>query len=153
MEISVKTDYHAAADALSSRIRGLNRAARLGVQDAMSIAQRAIGDSLRLTTHPFGTPTPSAPGTPPSLVTGNMLRSVDEYGPYYDSESSVTGVVGVAAVQARIQELGGVIENGFGQGIRIELPARPYVAPAIEAAMPDMREAFISRARDAVEGA
>jgi hypothetical protein len=80
-----------------------------------------IKDALGLTSHPPGTPTPSAPGTPPSLVTGPASWSVS---------------VGMESAYARVQELGGGPSR---------LPARPYVAPAFAASLPKMA-ALIERA-------
>lgn len=138
--------------ALSDRIRGLNRAARLAVEDSMDIIQTAIQDQLTTSTHPVGTPTPSAPGEPPSLVTGHLRGSVEQYGPFYDSPNSASGYVGPTAVQARIQELGGIIPNAFGNLLFVELPARPYVRPAVDEAKPRVAEAIRTRMADAVAG-
>jgi phage gpG-like protein len=34
-------------------------------------------------------------------------------------------------VYARIHELGGIIENAFGKGIHVEMPARPYLMASL----------------------
>lgn len=148
-DISIKVENSDALHAaLSSRIRGLDRAARLFVEDAMDIVQREIAEQLRLKSHPIGTQTPSEPGEPPAMVTGNMIRSITQYGPYYDGPHSATGVVGPTAVQSRIQELGG----RTGRDYQTYLPARPYVKPAIEEAHPKLEDSARKHFGDAIRG-
>lgn len=75
------------------------------------------------TSHPAGTPTPSQPGEPPSVVTGTLRRSLHVEGPTRKGFGTYEAIVGPTVVYARVQELGG----GPSQ-----LPARPYVKPAYE---------------------
>lgn len=96
----------------------------------------AIKVELGRTSHPPGTPTPSPPGSPPSLITGNLRRSAQVEGPQATGPGRWSASVGMESVYARVQELGGGPSN---------LPARPYVAPAFAASLPVMG-ALIERA-------
>jgi phage gpG-like protein len=78
--------------------------------------------------------TSSPPGDPPFLRSGDLRRSVQTDGPTVVSGTQWEASVGPTMVYGRIQELGGTAGNGA------ELPARPYVAPALDATMPAMRE-------------
>lgn len=84
--------------------------------------------------HKRGTPTTSSPGSPPDVVTGTLRRSIKS-SPVSVSGFVAKGSVYPTAVYARIQELGGPA----GRGGRTNLPARPYMTPAHEAALPAMR--------------
>lgn len=134
--------------ALSKRVDGLDHAAHAFVSDGMDIVQREIAGQLRLKTHPIGTDTPSEPGEPPAMVTGNMIRSITQYGPYWDGPYSATGVVGPTAVQSRIQELGGIT----GRDYLTRLPPRPYVKPAIEIAGPKLEDSAREHFGAAIRG-
>lgn len=137
------TEWQAAMD---RKIKAIHGAMSEAVSDGMAIVHREIAEQLRLTTHPIGTPTPSLPGEPPSLVTGNLMRSIDEYGPYYENANRVAGLVGPNAVQARIQELGGIT----GRNYATTLPPRPYVKPAVAIARPLIAESHLRIFSDAV---
>jgi phage gpG-like protein len=106
---------------------------------AASLAETAIKDQLRKSSHQKRTPTPSSPGSPPSLISGNLMRSIAVDGP-----SSSLGVhraqIGPTAIYGRIQELGGAT----GRGHRTQLPARPYVAPAWQAVEPAVAAAYVT---------
>lgn len=116
----MKADY----EAMAARI---DRAAFTGVRDAVGILHRAIATELTRTSHPLGTPTPAPPGSPPSLVTGHLRRSIVNLSTRRLSKGVYEGGTGPTAVQARIQELGGFA----GRGHRSHLPPRPYVRPAV----------------------
>jgi len=45
---------------------------------------------------------------------------------------SVVGEIGSETPYARIHDKGGTIENGWGRGITINMPKRPYFTPAVE---------------------
>lgn len=71
------------------------------------------------------------------LVQGNhLLGSVQNY------TDGWTVKVGSNLVYAAIHQFGGVIENGFGRGIRITMPARPYLG--LSAADRQAVEALVS---------
>lgn len=104
---------------------------------AASIIEREIKDQLRTTSHPRRTLTPSAPGSPPSLVSGTLMRSIAVDGPS-GGLGVYTATIGPTAIYGRIQELGGVT----GRGHRVHLPARPYVDPGWEKARPLVEAAY-----------
>lgn len=106
--------------------RDLQRATRLATAHAAHLAEAAIKQMLTTSSHPKGTPTPSAPGEPPSLVTGTLRRSVKVTGPVPVGYGRWLAEIGPTAVYGRVQELGGTAGRGA------ELPPRPYVQPAYE---------------------
>ncbi|MDT0435602.1 MULTISPECIES: HK97 gp10 family phage protein [Streptomyces] len=106
--------------------RDLQRATRVATAHAAHLAEAAIKQMLTTSSHPKGTPTPSAPGDPPSLVTGTLRRSIKVVGPVPAGFGRWVAQVGPTAVYGRVQELGGPVGRGA------ELPPRPYVQPAYE---------------------
>jgi hypothetical protein len=89
--------------------------------------ERGIKAELSRSSHSRGTKTPSPPGSPPSLISGTLRRSVITQPPVGGGGLwSASG--GPTAVQSRIQELGG----RAGRGHRTVLPPRPYVRPAVD---------------------
>lgn len=132
--------------AMADKIKAIHGAMSEAVSEGMTIVHGQIAEQLRLTSHPPGTPTPSVPPMPPSMITGNLIRSIDEYGPYYENANRVAGLVGPTAVQARIQELGG----DTGRNHATHLPPRPYVAPAVALARPLVAESHRKIFSDAV---
>lgn len=82
--------------------------------------QREAQRLLSLSSHAPGTPTPSAPGQPPSMISGALRRSITVEPPMHTAEGWSI-YVGPTIVYGRVQELGGGPSN---------LPARPYMAPA-----------------------
>lgn len=77
--------------------------------------------------HKKGTPTTSAPGEPPDVVTGSLRRGITS-SPVRLSGFAASGTVYPSVIYSRIQELG-----GFG------LPPRPYMQPAYTASLPDLQ--------------
>lgn len=120
-------------------------AGRIDVQtkDAMhaaaSLVEIAVKNKLRESSHPRRTVTPSAPGSPPSLISGNLMRSIAVKGPT-GAAGAYRAEIGPTAIYGRIQELGG----NTGRGHRTHLPARPYVMPAWESAAPEVGAAFVT---------
>ena len=102
----------------------LDENTRTATVTASALVENAIKDQLRKTSHRKGTPTPASPGMPPSLITGNLMRSIAVRGPTGDM--GVYGAeIGPTAIYGRIQDMGGTT----GRGHRTHLPARPYVLP------------------------
>lgn len=134
MEMRVEMpDWAAMAAQITTRVAGMDAATRAGLEAVAELAEHAVVDQLTLRSHPPGTPTPSAPGQPPAMVSGDLAGSVTHRGPTggggrYEVE------VGATTVYARIQELGG----RAGRGHRAVLPPRPYLHPALLAAQRDM---------------
>jgi HK97 gp10 family phage protein len=91
--------------------------------------------------HKKGTPTPSAPGTPPAIVTGALRRSV-KTSPVQQGFKGYRIMIGPTMVYARVQELGGGPRN---------LPARPYVRPTMEESKDEVRKLFIDELRSVVD--
>jgi len=129
--------------------------ARAGTETPRKAAEemgRVAGDEIQrqlaLSSHPPRTKTPSAPGEPPSMITGalrasvNQTQSFGELGHWEVHRAPTT-------VYARIQELGG----WTGAGHQTYLPPRPYVRPALDIARDKIQDAAIDVFRDLVEGA
>lgn len=98
-----------------------------------TVLQRDIQDSLRRSSHARGTPTPSAPGSPPAQISGDLERSVMVTG-HIELPGYAETRVAPTTIYARIQELGG----WAGVGHQTYLPPRPYVRPAILRSLPEM---------------
>lgn len=131
-------------EAMRAKLREiLGRVDQVTSQAAMRAGlevQREAQRLLSMSSHAAGTPTPSAPGQPPSLISGALRRSIT----VDDPERSAQGWsinVGPTIVYGRVQELGGGPSN---------LPARPYMRPAW-AILPDkVHDIFQDAWRDAV---
>ena len=103
---------------LATHGRRTARRAGRNIADAVADEER---DLLGMRRHPKGTPTPSAPGQPPAMVTGWLRDHIRVTGPTGGAEGYAISRVGPTAVYGRIHELGGVC----GRGHRTHLPARP----------------------------
>lgn len=112
---------------------------RVATVTGLSLLETSMKEQLRKSSHQKGTLTPAPPGSPPSLITGNLMRSFAMRGPV-GGDGRYTGMVGPTAVYSRIQELGGMC----GRNRSVRLPARPYVQPGAEEAMPKVHAAFIT---------
>lgn len=118
-----------ALEAVGARVQA---ATPVAVLAAAALVEGRARAGLSRASHRRGTPTPSAPGSPPALVTGVLRSSFAVTGPVGDA-GSWTSVLGPTAPYARVQELGGVT----GRGHAVVLPARPYLRPAAEAVRRD----------------
>lgn len=120
---------------------------------------------LRTYTHPAGTKTPSPPGGPPALVTGNLRRSWRNIGPHPGLKPfTVEGGGGPTAVYARIQELGGQVTQLRTRMVhspggtshaesfvhQFRLPRRPYVRPMALVARRAIRRIHIQQWSNAI---
>lgn len=114
-------------DAMLARLHEIVGKVEQATPEAMMRAgfevQREAQRLLSLSSHPPGTPTPSAPGQPPSMISGALRRSITVEPPEHTAEGWRISV-GPTIVYGRIQELGGQAGNGS------TLPPRPYMAPA-----------------------
>lgn len=138
-------ELEAALDAIERAVRDENRYAIGAMLDELD---RAMKERLSRYSHAEGTRTPSPPGEPPALITGNLRRSVVTDGPHQVDEDVVTGSMGPSAIYAEIQEKGGtVVARNYRQlgnpavgffGRSVTLPARPYVEPSVEDARPEL---------------
>lgn len=113
-------------------------ATRAAVSEAAHLIEKTAKQKLGLTSHERGTPTPSSPGEPPSLVSGNLRRSVkvDTILPaMVNGHPGWKTQIGPTAVYGRIQELGG--DTGYSS-----LPPRPYLKPAYDEVHPLLKDIF-----------
>lgn len=108
-----------------------NAATRTATAASSHYLEGEVKKTLGSTSHPKGTPTPSAPGDPPSLITGTLRRSVKATRPVSLGYGRWESTVGPTAVYGRIQELGGT--TGRNQATR--LPPRPFVQPSYDRAV------------------
>ena len=136
---------NAAAD-VAARLRQLRAKA---AYDAPMAACRALGQAaetavkvtLTSSTHPLGTPTPSRPGQPPSLVTGRLRRSIARTPPRIIEPGTAVCLVGSVVIYASVHEFGPVTitakrfpvlgnpKVGFF-GRQVIIPRRPFLEPA-----------------------
>lgn len=114
-------EWDAALDAIVLR---QFQACRTGANRAALLVASETKKTLTRTTHKAGTPTPSRPGNPPSLVTGTLRRSMKTVPAVPISDTGWKAQVGPTVVYARVQELGGSTRT-------TTLPARPYLAPTV----------------------
>ena len=68
---------------------------------------------------------PSAPGEAPNLDEGGLTAGITAH-----RTGPLKAVAESAAPYALAQEYGATIKDGFGKGIEIVLPERPYMRPA-----------------------
>ena len=116
--------------------------------EAMAVVvTNATKDALARSEHAPGTPTPSAPGTPPSRISGALQSSVGTTGRMSWPGRASTRVA-PTAVQARIQELGG----WTGRGHATHLPPRPYLRPTLERYTDEIRDAAIEQFAAVLDG-
>lgn len=127
-------------DALDLMGLRVDRATRQGNQRAGHAVERSVKLTLRIYTHPAGTPTPSPPGAPPALISGDLMRSVHVSPTVRRRRGVYSTHVGPSARYSRIQELGG--RTGRGRSTR--LPARPYQKPATRAELVEIRRIYIT---------
>lgn len=144
-------EWGAAVDAMIERVRSATDGA---VDDGLALIQKAAQANLTHFTHPPGTPTPSAPGDPPALISGALRRSIrvrrTKNGP-----DVYEGRVGPTIVYGRIQELGGQLGHNPRHGMWRRpgfLPPRPYLRPAAFNAAPKVRDLLVKAWARAIRG-
>lgn len=120
----------AAGDALRKMADKADLQGARAAAEAMGrVAVAADSELLGLSSHSKGTATPSAPGTPPSRVSGHLRGSVDDWLHLQHGPGVYEVRVGpVDVVYSRIQELGG----WTGRRHATYLPPRPYMRPALD---------------------
>jgi hypothetical protein len=126
--------------ALVHKAAAMNAAVRSVVAKSAHLVERKAKEKLTTSSHEPGTPTPSAPGEPPSLVTGNLRRSITVTGPTQVGPMTWKAEIGPTAIYGRAQELGYEPRN---------LPPRPYMEPALDEALPEILQMY----RDALSKA
>jgi phage gpG-like protein len=114
---------------LDEMVEGVRAASELSVKQAAALVEREVKTELKQTAHKKGTPTPSAPGSPPSTVSGTLARSEQTEGPEEIGFGHYEAKVGPTIIYGRIQELGGMA----GKDHKSKLPPRPSLGPAVDA--------------------
>lgn len=121
--------------ALTSDIK--DKAQVVSLMQAGMVVERAAKIKLSQNgRHPEGTPTPSAPGSPPSIISGTLRASVKTFTPTSKGFGKYSVLIGPTVEYGRIQELGGG-----------NLPARPYMQPSMEESANDVRNVYINALR------
>ncbi|GAA1030805.1 MULTISPECIES: phage virion morphogenesis protein [Amycolatopsis] len=125
--------------ALAAAVERMDTVTREATAAAASLVEIAVKDKLRQSSHRRGTPTPSSPGQPPALVSGNLMRSIAVRGP--TGGLGVWGAsIGPTAIYGRIQELGGMT----GRHHAAHLPPRPYADPAAHETFPIIESTYLA---------
>lgn len=137
-------EWGAAVDAMLDRVRVETNGA---VDDGLALIQQGAQRNLTFYTHPRGTPTPSAPGEPPALISGALRRGV-KIRRFLFGPNVFSGGVGSTSVYGPIQERGG----WAGAGHRSYLPPRPWLRPAAFNAAPKIRKLFVEAWTHAIRG-
>jgi hypothetical protein len=119
--------------ALDEIVADVSAATRLAVTTGGHLVEAEAKRQLGLRSHARGTQTPSAPGSPPALITGTLRRSIKVTPPEEHGPTGWTISIGPTAVYGRIQELGGYA----GAGGATHLPPRPYMEPALAKVIAD----------------
>jgi phage gpG-like protein len=122
--------------ALGKQILAAAAVTEIAVKAAAEVVQRKTVDNLMLQEHPRGTPTPSSPGEPPAMISGTLKASVTVTPVTVSGDGNFEARVGPTAVYARIQELGGTAGHGA------QLPARPYLEPAVAEVKTEVHAVF-----------
>jgi len=114
---------------LDTRAAAIETATYVATTEVTEVVLSATERHLTRLSHAPGTPTPSAPGSPPATISGALAESLHVEGPAVIG-GRVLARLGPTTVYGRIQELGGVA--GWGA----QLPARPYLWPAVRDSLP-----------------
>lgn len=151
MDVDGVDEWSAALDAMLERV---GKATDVTVDAGLALIQRGAQQNLTYFTHPRGTPTPSAPGDPPALISGALRRSIKarrtRKGP-----DVFEGRVGPTIIYGRIQELGGRLGRNPRHAMWRSpgsLPPRPYLRPAAFNAAPKIRKLFVEAWTRAIRG-
>jgi hypothetical protein len=124
--------------------RASSAAPRAAVQALGQAGETMTKLTLSRQTHPAGTPTPSAPGSPPALVSGDLRRAVHRAPAVPSGVARWSQVQGCLVVYGAVHEFGPVVitakrfpqlgnpDAGFF-GAQVTIPRRPWVRPSMEA--------------------
>lgn len=124
--------------AVDTKVAQMRRATMAATAKALHLIEKRTKEKLGLKSHQKGTPTPSSPGEPPALITGNLRRGIQVEGPIPVTANSWRGSVGPTAVYGRVQELGGAT----GRSGRSVLPVRPFLEPSYDELKDEIRALF-----------
>lgn len=152
VQVKAKVDTAGWSAGMHALMDRLGEATRRGVNDATGIVEREVKTALMMKSHIGRTPTPSLPGEPPAMISGDFARSVNADPAVSTGKNEWTGTIGTAGVQARIQELGGTVEGAFGvPGLEVTLPPRPYMDPTVKANEGKIKDTIEARWREVIE--
>lgn len=121
----VVTGGGAMRGAMKAMAERVDLATKAATATGAHLIEAEMKKTLTTSSHKKGTPTPSRPGEPPSLVTGQLRRSIKVKGPRRLAPGVYQAQIGPTAVYGRIQDQGGMA----GRNRSTHLPARPFVAP------------------------
>ena len=79
-----------------------------------------------------------------AVRTGRLRKSIHHR--ITVSANKTTAQIGTNLVYGRIHEYGGTISNGFGRGLRIEMPERAYLRPSVRKMQPRVVELLLKGA-------
>ena len=123
MPIIVQKD--AFIGALGKKTRRLNSDIEAAVNDAAYMLQDDMRGVLsRWGFHPYGTKSPSPPGSTPAMITGRLRESVTVKPAVRTGFDTYKAEVGPTVVYARAQEEGNPNPGWFAPNT---IPARPYL--------------------------
>lgn len=126
--------------------RADNEGGRAAAEAMAGAGQAEIQRKLGQSSHARGTPTPSAPGTPPARISGRLQGSIGTT-PATGGGGTWTAYAGPrGVVYAAIQNFGGQA----GRHHASHLPPRPYMG--VDGALPRISEAGASAFYRAVWG-
>lgn len=108
-----------------------NVATPIALKAAAGTVERRAKANLERKSHTRGTRTPSAPGEPPAMIDGTLRDSFKTTMPHTIGAGMWMCTLYPDTVYAAIQEFGGLT----GRGHHSRLPARPYLKPALDAAI------------------
>lgn len=131
------------------RLKGhaVSAATKRSTTKSIHLVEREVKRYLRTYTHPKGTPTPSPPGGPPAMITGNLIRSQKVTSTRKLREGVYGARTGPTARYGRAQELGGRV----GRDHRTTLPKRPFQKPVTRAALRRIRGIYRDAWREALK--
>ena len=81
----------------------------------------------------------------PLNVRSGRLRSSIAVGPLEFKDKTIMGRVGTDVVYGKTHEFGAKIKNGFGRGVLINIPKRPWLEPAFDRTKDRIAKLFSGR--------
>lgn len=130
VHFSGQHEWFAGFRAMAAKAEAETPAAINEILRKVATQQRTL---LTLGSHPPGTRTGSAPGSPPWRITGHLSDSVTVRRARHGGAGRWEGSAGPTAIYGRVQELGGG---------RYRLPARPSLRPAWGLVRPTVSSQF-----------
>lgn len=145
--VQATVDYHGFERYVAGLGPALEMATYRGVNEALGLIESNARTLLTMRRHERNTQTPSRPGEPPAMISGDLARAVKRSRVTRVGDGVYSGSVGPEIVYGRIQELGGVT----GRHHATRLPPRPYLRPAMEVARTDIVRRLQVRWSEAIE--